>query len=117
MVSYAKRIDRSNLKQYDDGLKRAGLVRTVPYAQSLAPQGDEDEAVRAQEKAYGEAQDAINDGGAAQASREQSVERAEASWLTGEQTAKPYRDHLAASLTSKRIIAGLAGQVGVCRHR
>ncbi len=101
MVMYARRIDTSNLKQYDDGLARQ---RRAQQAMKM---------------------DATVQNAHAQAfTQAQTRSQREAHMLTGESgEGRPLEDgndaaagHLSASPASRRIIAGLADQVGVCHH-
>jgi hypothetical protein len=103
MVMYARRIDTSSLKQYDDGLRRGGRLTHVEQEPHTP-----------------------------QTSVMPSSQRREAEILTGEAgEGRPLEDdsdddgddgsaagtgHLSASNASRRIIAGLADQVGVCHH-
>jgi hypothetical protein len=95
MVMYARRIDTSNLKQYDDELARQRR-----------------------------AQQAMKMDATVQNAHTQTRSQREAHMLTGESgEGRPLEDgndaaagHLSASPASRRIIAGLADQVGVCHH-
>jgi hypothetical protein len=110
MVMYARRIDTSSLKQYDDGLRRGGRLTHVEQESR---------------ESHTPAMPAIPS--------MPSSQRCEAEILTGEAgEGRPLEDdsdgngdtdgsadgagHLSASNASRRIIAGLADQVGVCHH-
>lgn len=106
MVMYARRIDTSNLKQYDDGLRRGGRLTHVEQ-ESREPHTPVTSSMPSSQRRGAE----ILTGEAGEGRPLEDEGDSD-----GDDGSAAGASHLSASNASRRIIAGLADQVGVCHH-